>query len=89
MERSSQKCIQYRPVREASFSQGKLIRMGGREIELLGDLEVVPGEAVAVELSGVRGVTPPLITFAEVISCEVGDSQRFKVKASIKGIKAQ
>jgi hypothetical protein len=55
----------------------------------LGDLEVVPGEAVAVELSGVRGVTPPLITFAEVISCEVGDSQRFKVKASIKGIKAQ
>ena len=89
MERSSQKSIQYRPVRESSFSQGKLIRMGGREIEILGDLEVVPGEAVAVELSAVRGVTPPLITFAEVISCELGDSQRFKVKASIKGIKAQ
>lgn len=89
MERASQKSIQYRPVRKPSFSQGKLIRMGGREIEIVGDLELVPGEAVAVALSAVRGVTPPLITFAEVISCDMGDSHKFKVKAAIKGIKAQ
>jgi hypothetical protein len=87
-QRSPIQCpVVYRPVSGGQRVEGTGINLSGGGILFEGAEPLAVGSAAEVHIDAVRGLTPPLTLYIEVVRCEATEAGLYRVAGAINGLR--
>ena len=83
--------ITYRNIQEPFLSEGECVSISGSDVEFMGRDALPVGQAAEVQIRGVKGLTPSMTAYIQVLSCDhAGSGQadgRYQILGTIKAIR--